>query len=187
MKNCFYLAVLLLLIFSCGESKNEEAKNSLNPEIQKELNLIEEEWTKLTSDFAKWQQNFSTGKAEYFISRPLDSMKTASEKNSSYSAYLGDGWKQLYEEALSFPEKVETWNEANLKTIKSFNTEATHFSEWKNEAEGGNYNEKEISESIKYQKLKMEEGKLFFEDMKKTWEEMKVSDGEMIQSFRTIF
>lgn len=187
MKNFIYLTLLVLIIFSCSETKNEETKPSLSSEVQNELNLIEEEWTKLSSDFAQWQKNFSTEKVEYFIIRPLDSMKTASEKNSEFSAYLGDGWKQLYDEALLFPEKVETWNEANLKTIKSFNTEATNFSEWKNEAEGGKYDEKEISESVKNQKLKLEEGKLFLEEMKKNWDNLKLHDQEMIQSFRTIF
>lgn len=165
----------------------EETKPSLDSEIQNELNQIENNWSQLTSDFADWQKNFTTEKTIYFNSRPLDSMKIASEKNSTFSAYLGDGWKQLYEEALLFSEKVEAWNEANLKTIKSFNTEATNFSEWKNEAESGKYNEKEITESLKNQKLKVEEGRLFFEGMKKIWEDLKLQDGEMIKSFRSIF
>ena len=119
-------------------------------------------------------------------SRPMDSIKMAVEKNVP-KEILGEEWQELYEEAVARGEDAEAWKNEMMMDFKRLNKEATDFSEWKNKAEAGEVEEKEMEKGLKDYTEKLESGKNYLIELNSKWENFRDTDLAAIDAFRVLF
>ena len=84
-------------------------------------------------------------------------------------------------------EDAEKWSQEMMTDFKRLNKEATDFSDWKNKAEDGEVNEKEIEKGLKHHSRNLETGKSYLVELNSKWENFRDADLASIDAFRVLF